>query len=124
ERSRRRPWAHRGRDGEGAPRRAASAWVAGGCRPSVDDCDLDRRDRGQVARDLAPTLPVVRTRVHLAGTRAEVVAGRVVRGARPPPAPAADVRILLRGAVRQTLPTRTRVLRPPDRRSTVGHRAA
>jgi len=91
---------------------------------------ISRRSRPRPTRSRAGSsrsrsnFPVIRTRVHLAGARAEVVAGRVVPVARHSVAQDAEVRVLLREAVRETLPARARVLRPPHRRLTVGHRAA
>ena len=83
---------------------------------------LDRRDRRQVARDLAPGLALVDAREHLAGARAEVEARRVERVVRHPLAQDAEVRVLLWQALVEPLPGRARVAGAPDRRLAVVHR--
>ena len=86
---------------------------------------LDRPDRRQVARDLAPALALVGAREDLAGARAEVEAG-LRRSRRSPSRRAAR-----RGARRccgrplvEPLPALAGVARAPDRRLALGHRAA
>ena len=116
----------RRRAGAAGPRKSggsvAGRWSVG--HGYVEHRDLDRRDRGQVARDLAPALALVGAREHLAGARAEVEAGHVV--ARRSPSP----RAARRGARRccgspsvEPLPARAGVARAPDRRLAVGHAA-
>src|SRR5581483_5602604 len=90
----------------------------------VDDRDVDGGDRRQVARDLRPRLALVGAREDLAGARAEVDAGDVVRVHRHPLPENAEVRVHLRQPVPQRLPARAGVARAPDGRLAVVHRPA
>ena len=104
--------------------RAAAASRAGAGRPWLrEHRDLDRRDGGQVARDLVPALALVGAREHLAGARAEVEAGHVERVDRDALAQHAEMRVALRQAAVEPLPARARVARAPDGRLAVGHAA-
>src|SRR5438445_11980700 len=82
---------------------------------SVENCHVDRGDRGQVAHDLAPRLAIVGAREELPGARAEVDARRVVRVDGHPLAEDAEVRVVLRQAAALRLPARAGVARAPDR---------
>src|SRR4051812_23151183 len=106
-----------GKSGVRVPGRRRSA-------TSVDDRHVDRRDRGQIARDLAPGLALVRAREDLPGARAEVDAGTVVLVDRHPLAQDAEVGILLRQSLAHVLPARASVTRAPDGRLAVVHDAA
>src|SRR5438093_1472977 len=91
---------------------------------SVEQRHVDRGDRGQVARDLAPRLALVRAREDLAGARAEVDAGNVVPVDGHGLAQDAEVRVLLRQPLPQVLPARAAVARAPDRGLALVHDAA
>src|SRR5947208_12667250 len=91
---------------------------------SVEHGHVDRGDRGQVARDLAPRLALVRAGEDLARARAEVDAGGVVRVHRHRLPQDAEVRVRLRQPLPQVLPARAAVTRAPDCRLAVVHDAA
>src|SRR3954469_14068290 len=106
-----------GKSGVRVPGRRRSA-------TSVEHCHVDRRDRGQIVRDLAPRLALVRAGEDLARARAEVDAGGVVRVHRHRLAQDAEVRVRLRQPLPHVLPARAAVARAPDGRLAVVHDAA
>src|SRR6476659_10759582 len=89
---------------------------------SVQHGHVDRGDPGEIAGDLVPRIALVRAREHLAGARAEVEAGDVVRVDYHRLPEHAEVGVLLREPLPHRLPTRAGVTRAVDRRLAVVHR--